>query len=912
MASNLNRAVVINSAGTAMTVTAAALALAVALTTAGSGGITLTSTNTTNVTLPTTGTLATLAGTEALTNKTYNGNTWTAGTGTLTISAAKVLAATASITLAGTDGKTLTVSNSLALAGTDGTVMTFPTTPATVARTDAAQTFAGVQTFSGTVDALNTRSAQQALTSYLLPSDADKWRGIYRAGFDHAFRNQQWGGPFGGEMLDAATGTLYRTEFASSSIVHTTDSSTGNAAGNTYRAQGIKVPETQTVAAVWLKLYKTGNPTNNLGVFIYTDSAGQPNALHTNGTATAQSGKLVTSDSTGAWYRFVFATPPTLTGGTQYHIVAKSSGAVDGSNYWKWLVDGTAKTYPFGNLNTGDATPTWTALTTAALCHLVELSATAQISQSSGVFDGKLAFGGSGASGTLSMSRGLCSSVPLLELLDTNEFTLRVVGNAFTKDATIIDVGFGQDHDRVVLRSAVTTGYATLTVYGTTGTVYTVTGSTDVSSGNQDIAIHVRAKADGSDKVELYVNGASQGTPLTSQTITFDANFRNLGTMWVGGGFALAPTYSGSSIGINGFSGLPSTLGWTFAGVGTEANQYSVSGGKLIQNKNGFASTDYGTYTKTTAGLSNANGWAFTTKLRVVSNTNTKNEEAATLRVFDGAKVLIFPLAEYYINSTSGLFYPQYDFKSKDTVVDAVGKGSDYMIFANHKLLVDGSANMTSANASNQVLFGDNTNTAGENADAMYSRISYYTTAWTPPQFTSGSISELAIWAGDRTSILASLYNAGALVSVKQYCGLPQNYLDKSGKLPKQRVIDITNRPSTASTSLTAASEMSVFALAETATAVHDEDGYLTTTAGGFSVGLNMDGAAMSNATGANLAGGERKFNLPATGVYGFAQMRATKQSYLGLHVFTGLYRVTAGTETFNSDNRALEVEPKV
>jgi len=63
---------------------------------------------------------------------TFNGNTFTTGTGILTIGA----------------GKTLIINNSIALTGTDSTTMTFPTTSATLARTDAGQTFTGVNIFT--------------------------------------------------------------------------------------------------------------------------------------------------------------------------------------------------------------------------------------------------------------------------------------------------------------------------------------------------------------------------------------------------------------------------------------------------------------------------------------------------------------------------------------------------------------------------------------------------------------------------------------------------------------------------------------------------------------------------------------------------------------------------------------------
>lgn len=92
------------------------LAAGGSLITAGAFPITLTVGATTGVTLPTTGTLATLAGAEAFTNKTYNGNTFTAGTGVLTIAAAK----------------TLTASNSITLAGTDSTTMIFPPVSANI------------------------------------------------------------------------------------------------------------------------------------------------------------------------------------------------------------------------------------------------------------------------------------------------------------------------------------------------------------------------------------------------------------------------------------------------------------------------------------------------------------------------------------------------------------------------------------------------------------------------------------------------------------------------------------------------------------------------------------------------------------------------------------------------------------
>lgn len=113
LSSNGSKAVVVNGSGTALTVTTGTLTLAGNFATSGTSALTLTTTGATNVTLPTSGTLATLAGSEALTGKTYNGLTISTTTGTLTLANGSSL-----ITSGG---------NSLTFTTTASTNVTLPT-----------------------------------------------------------------------------------------------------------------------------------------------------------------------------------------------------------------------------------------------------------------------------------------------------------------------------------------------------------------------------------------------------------------------------------------------------------------------------------------------------------------------------------------------------------------------------------------------------------------------------------------------------------------------------------------------------------------------------------------------------------------------------------------------------------------
>lgn len=156
---NANRPIVVNAGATALTTTTGTLSLAGNFTISGAFATTLTVTNTTNVTLPVTGTLATLAGAESWSNKTLvapilsgsiTGTYTLAGTPTITSPAisSPVLSGTATgtYTLAGTPTITGPAISAPVLSGTTTGTYTLAGTPTISAPAISAPVFSGTAT----------------------------------------------------------------------------------------------------------------------------------------------------------------------------------------------------------------------------------------------------------------------------------------------------------------------------------------------------------------------------------------------------------------------------------------------------------------------------------------------------------------------------------------------------------------------------------------------------------------------------------------------------------------------------------------------------------------------------------------------------------------------------------------------
>lgn len=740
---------------------------------------------------------------------------------------------------------------------------------------------------------------QSSLTNMIFPSADGQWRDIYRGGWKPAGFNQQWGGSqFGVELIDGATGTLNKFDAATGYVEDNASYPVGDVAISTYRSQGLKVSEAISVSGIWLKMYKVGNPANNLQVTLVADDGTGNKPLNTvpitNGTATSQSGKLHTSKTDGEWYRFVFATPPTLAANTQYHILIKSSGAVDATNYWQLKFNALTKKYPGGSECSGDAVPVFTSLPTYAILFLVEPVSTYQFLQlSTGQFDSAIKFTHGSP-----VNQHKALTQPLRNFFDGKSFTALHRVSSCLKGAPIAEYMYGLDHDRFSLQCNAGTGYASLNFYDSTGTLVTVTGNTDVSGSTiSDIAICARTYGDGQDYLQIWVNGVKQAE-TTLGTYVVDKNMRDLGTAWLGGGFALAPTWTQALT----MATLPSANGWTWTGTGAEANCMSIQGGKLFQNKTGYAAADTGFYTKNVV-FSNATGWAVEWKGRICNNTNTAVTVAyvpVTIIIRDGAKECFFNLQESFIQSAgTGTvdFTAQTDLKSQEHAILITGKGSDYYVYLDGKLIVDGTGKLTNPTALNAAFIGDITAVANENADAIHSYLKYYQGGTALPVIATGMLlHEYAFWSGNKSAILPTLYNSGTPYSVKAITGMARNYVEFVDI--REEVGGVTINPTTASATAALLTDMEMFVLGDRFD-IDSEMLHINGVAGNTTSHIvTADGVSYDNIT----------VTTPVANYLTSTKAHKKLSAPLGLHKLETRWAVSGGTSTNSGIARKLSV----
>lgn len=121
-------------------------------------------------------------------------------------------------------------------------------------------------------------------------------------------------------------------------------------------AQGFQLGSSESVAAIYLWLKKTGSPTGNLQVKIQSDNSGDPSGSNLGASDTVAVTSLTTSYG---WILFTFPTPVALSASTQYHIVLETSGGQSPINFVEWGADGSAPSYADGEMKSN--TGSWTA-----------------------------------------------------------------------------------------------------------------------------------------------------------------------------------------------------------------------------------------------------------------------------------------------------------------------------------------------------------------------------------------------------------------------------------------------------------------------------------------------------------------------------------------------------------------------
>jgi hypothetical protein len=227
---------------------------------------------------------------------TYNGNTWTTGTGTLTLGA----------------GKTTTFDHTSTFTTTDAQTYTFPITSATLARTDAANTFTGHQTIEGVT------STGATGTGTLVFSISPTFTGTA------AFAAATYTGQITSTLVTGTAPFVVASTTAVANLTATTATTATNLTGGTVSATTLTASSTVTLspANVAVTISPSGTGTvaiNPAGALTISPTAASTMNNTSVGATTAATGRfttanIITSESLNS-VLLISATAPTIASG---------------------------------------------------------------------------------------------------------------------------------------------------------------------------------------------------------------------------------------------------------------------------------------------------------------------------------------------------------------------------------------------------------------------------------------------------------------------------------------------------------------------------------------------------------------------------------------------------------------------
>jgi hypothetical protein len=456
----------------------------------------------------------------------------------------------------------------------------------------------------------------------------------------HGF-NQQWGGPWGGALPDGSggdawfdTGYLGFSEVGLSFRVDATKQ---------YASQAFKVSKTDTYDRLWVHISSiTGSlPSGNMRAQFFVDGG--------SGTVGVTAGSMCTVSSqilpsTGGWVLFEgFAA--SLTAGASYRVRFDTSWGNDSSNYINLSVN-TAGAYPHGTFSRYES-GSWVEHTGTDL--IFALEAPDGLLQTGGIFsDGKL---------SLIEDDPAAPYIPAkyLNNISHEAGTLLWRGKVSSVSKPILDLMTGSlDSNRIRL-STTAAGKAYVELWESDGTPHSIEGSTDITNGGAGDTAHDVAVVWTTAGITLYVDAASEGTPVSS-TITLDESLKDQGVL-MSGGFPSAPSWDYTM----NMSVLPSSDGWSYLGTGTESAVYDADGSILRRVLSGGTSVSCA-YSRTNP-FTNATGGAIAIRTKVLT---PGEPDACTLFLDDGTiRAAIKLTADYIAAIGDTTSYIPFDLRTK-------------------------------------------------------------------------------------------------------------------------------------------------------------------------------------------------------------------------------------------------------